>query len=544
MSRVIKLRPWQKEALSLYEKKDAADFFLVATPGAGKTTFALLAARSQIITHNLALIVVVPTAHLKSQWAQAAAFLGLQVDTNWTPGRAVISDFHGVVTTYQQVLSNPNGFMRLGRHAFVIIDEIHHAGDDKSWGTALMTAFSQSPKRLLLSGTPFRSDYAAIPFVDYQDDLAVADFEYGYSDALNEGHVVRPIYFPRVGGEMEWSANDGSLYMATFDDALVGNLANQRLRTALSPEGDWLREVMQQSNAKLQQIRKHHRDAGGLVIASDQEHARKIKTLIHRELGLSAALAVSDDNDASVVIERYTNSDQHWLVAVKMVSEGVDIPRLRVGVYATTTATELFFRQAAGRLVRFVSGLGNQPAYLYIPDDPRLRHFAQNIAQARYHSIKRNQAPDQEEDFQLFSENSEQRVMETEDFQQLSLFSPIRSVASEDIATDVFFEGSKEADSDDPSLLIELVDLPREGDQISHILGAGEGKVHLAARELNNLRKQNAALVKRLVDKTGLSYAKVNAELNMKAGLTSVAAAGIKQLQQRIKEAERWLQHV
>lgn len=526
----------------MYEQEDKDDFFLVATPGAGKTTFALLAARTKIVVHNLHLIVVVPTAHLKAQWAQAAAFLGLQLDTNWLPGGPLISDFHGVVTTYQQIFSNPAGFTRLGRHSFVIIDEIHHAGDDKSWGAALMTAFAQAPKRLLLSGTPFRSDYAAIPFVEYRDDLAAADFEYGYGDALNEGHVVRPIYFPRVGGEMEWAANDGSLYMATFDDPLSANLANQRLRTALSPEGDWLKEVIHQSNAKLQQIRRHHRNAGGLVIASDQDHAREIKALIQKELGTAAELAVSDDNNASAVIERYTNSDRHWLVAVKMVSEGVDIPRLRVGVYATTTATELFFRQAAGRLVRFIAGLGNQPSYLYIPDDPRLRQFAQNIAQARYHSIKRNEVAAEEERPGLFSEDSGKKTLDGDDFRQLSLFAPIRSVASEEIATDVFFEESREGEVDDPSLFIELSDLPNGSGTVGRDPEDRHPKLHLAARELNSLRKQNSVLVKRLVDKTGLSYAKVNAELNMKAGLTSVAAANLKQLRQRIKEAERWLQ--
>ncbi len=39
-----------------------------------------------------------------------------------------------------------------------------------------------------------------------------------------------------------------------------------------------------------------------------------------------------------------------------MVSEGVDIPRLRVGVYATAAKTPLIFRQIVGRFVRTIPG--------------------------------------------------------------------------------------------------------------------------------------------------------------------------------------------
>ena len=545
MSRVIKLRPWQKEALSLYEKNDKVDFFLVATPGAGKTTFALLSARSQILLNNLNLIVVVPTAHLKIQWSSAAAAIGIQLDTQWTPGSSLVSDFHGVVATYQQVVSNPKGFIRLAGNSFVIIDEIHHAGDDKSWGNALMTAFGRSPKRLLLSGTPFRSDYAAIPFISYKDDMAVPDFEYGYNDALLDGHVVRPIYFPRIAGEMEWSSNDGSVYTATFDDELSVNLSNQRLRTALSAEGDWLREVIHQSHAKLLQIRKHHSDAGGLVVSSDQEHARHIVGLIRKELRLDADLAVSDDNNASLVIERYANSSRHWLVAVKMVSEGIDIPRLRVGVYATTTTTELFFRQVAGRLVRFIPGLGSQSSYLYIPDDPRLRSFAQNIAQSRHHSIKRNDA-EEEDDFQLQDDTSE-IYDETlgDEFRQLSLFSAIRAVALQEVSTDIVVDHVSIDQEDDPSLVVELTDLPHITERR---VGSGgnpaQSHPHSVVQERNKLRKENSALAKMLAFATGLPYAKINSELNKKAGMTTIKEANIRQLEQRIKEAERWLKNI
>ncbi|MGF2075702.1 hypothetical protein, partial [Enterococcus casseliflavus] len=86
--------------------------------------------------------------------------------------------------------------------------EVHHAGEEQAWGESLRLAFEGAARRLSLSGTPFRSDTRAIPFVRYEADEAVPDFEYGYGDALRDGRVVRPVYFPRMGGQMEWSAPD------------------------------------------------------------------------------------------------------------------------------------------------------------------------------------------------------------------------------------------------------------------------------------------------------------------------------------------------
>src|SRR5581483_10784286 len=223
-------------------------------------------------------------------------------------------------------------------------------------GAPIQTTFADASRRLALSGTPFRSDTRAIPFVRYDGDEAVPDYEYSYGDALADRRVVRPVYFPRTNGHMEWSAPDGSLHSATFDDALSAARAGERLRTALSLEGDWLPTVLGAAVERLGMIRREQPDAGGLVIATDQEHARGIAEMLRDRFHTRARVVTSDDPAASAGIHAYAAGREPWLVAVRMVSEGVDIPRLRVGVYATTTATELFFRQAVGRLVRWTRG--------------------------------------------------------------------------------------------------------------------------------------------------------------------------------------------
>ena len=393
----ITLRPWQRAAFDLFtaggvpdpiDGSIRRDFLAVATPGAGKTTFALTCARATLAEASRPLVVVAPTSHLKTQWSLAAHRLGLQLDPRWSPGDGLARDVHGLITTYQQVATGPAASKLAGLSAdgFVILDEVHHAGHEKAWGDGIRKAFTHAHRRLSLSGTPFRSDASPIPFVRYdatgEGELASADYTYGYGDALRDGGVVRPVYFPRVDGEMEWTTASGDVLSASFQDELTRDQASMRLRTALSLEGEWMPSVLAKAVDQLRTIRATpvdeggQPDAGGLVIAIDQEHAQAIARLLRDRFGVPADVVVSDDPGASKTIEEFSTNGRPWMVSVRMVSEGVDIPRLRVGVFATTTSTELFFRQAIGRFVRWQEGRPSQKAYVYIPDDPRLRAHA------------------------------------------------------------------------------------------------------------------------------------------------------------------------
>ena len=361
----VRLRPWQRAAFELFTDSEQPDFLAVATPGAGKTTFALTCARWALAEQRRRLVVVAPTSHLKLQWAQAAHRLGLELDPDWTPAGGLARDVHGLVTTYQHVATpgTAKALRGIAHDGFVVLDEVHHAGDERAWGDSIRLAFGTAHRRLCLSGTPFRSDSVAIPFVRYvttaEGESALSDYTYGYADALRDGGVVRPVYFPRIDGVMEWSAPDGSIVSANFHDELARDGVAQRLRTALSLDGDWLGSVLHQAHEQLLQIRSGARgqpDAGGLVIAMDQAHAHGIAQLIRRNFGVPAEVVVSDDPTASRRIAAFAASDAPWLVAVRMVSEGVDIPRLRVGVYATAAKTPLIFRQIVGRFVRTIPG--------------------------------------------------------------------------------------------------------------------------------------------------------------------------------------------
>jgi superfamily II DNA or RNA helicase len=551
MTRHVRLRPWQRSALQRFESSPHQDFLAVATPGAGKTTFALIAAIHQLAAPDgpRRLVVVAPTAHLKRQWAAAAGSFGLHLDPAWSAGDGLAADMHGIVTTYQQVAVTASALARVAADAMVVFDEIHHAGDDRAWGEAVQVAFGAARRRLSLSGTPFRSDTRAIPFVRYELDEARPDYEYGYGEALRDGRVVRPVYFPRTHGDMEWSAPDGSVHAASFDDALDTVRANQRLRTALSVDGEWLPAVLGAAHRRLTDIRRSHRGAGGLVIAIDQDHARGIAAALRQRFGVRAALATSDDTGASDRIAAFVASETPWLVAVRMVSEGVDIPRLRVGVYATTTTTELFFRQAVGRLVRWTVGVPRQRSYLFIPDDARLRARAVQIAEVRRHTLRREEPRQGEAEPEAEPAPAERR-------EQMSLFAAISAVAT-GMGDDGHPDGPGDdngpgadngpGDGDDRGLTVALPALDRlagpganEGGPGADEGGAGGGPTLTRSERKERLRQANAELARALVRKTGRPHAQVNAELNRLAGVRRVTEATLQQLERRKRHAERW----
>ena len=389
------LRAWQAEAIGRYVETSPRDYLTVATPGAGKTTFALTIAAELLARRVVERITVVaPTEHLKTQWAEAAARVGIPIDPAYSGGKGRTSkDFVGIAVTYAGVASNPLAHrVRTERfNTLVILDEIHHAGDALSWGDAVREAFEPARRRLALTGTPFRSDVNPIPFVTYAPDTdgvprSAADFTYGYGHALRD-HVVRPVLFWAYGGDLQWRTRAGDEVSARLGEPLTKDMAAQALRTALDPGGSWIGAVMEAADRRLTEVRKNVPDAGGLVIASDQDSARAYAALLAGIAGEKPAVVLSDEKAASKRIAKFAEDGSRWMVAVRMVSEGVDVPRLAVGVYATTTSTPLFFAQAVGRFVR--ARTRGETASIFLPSHPSLLGFAAELELERDHVLGR-----------------------------------------------------------------------------------------------------------------------------------------------------------
>jgi superfamily II DNA or RNA helicase len=383
------LRRWQIRALQGYLEAGPRDYLVTATPGSGKTTFALtLAGRllAQRIVQRV--IVVVPTDHLRGQWADAAARLGLWLDPDLPNSVGPVREgTQGYVATYAQVAAKPmlHRNRAEARASLVIMDEIHHAGDGLTWGDGVREAFDTAKRRLGLSGTPFRTKAdERIPFVSYEEDgdevRSLADFSYSYGDALADG-VVRPVVFAAYTGVSRWMNDAGDAYAATLGSGTKKD-EDKAWRTALSPTGRWVPHVIAAVDERVRAQRAAGiEDAAGIILANDQETARAYAAVAARVTGEEPAVVLSEDSDASQRLSAFTLGRTRLVVCVRMISEGVDIPRATTLGYLCSARTPLFFAQAVGRVVRARGA--QETASVYLPAVRPLLALAAEMESAR-----------------------------------------------------------------------------------------------------------------------------------------------------------------
>jgi superfamily II DNA or RNA helicase len=545
-----RLRSWQTAALRQYFATEPRDFLAVATPGAGKTAFALDLAAQLLSRRQIErVIIVAPTEHLKMQWASAATKVNIAIDPSFGVRQGRTSRaFTGVALTYAGVAMNPLA-LRIRTEGFktlVILDEVHHAGDALSWGESVREAFEPATRRLMLTGTPFRSDANPIPFVTYEPDgsggrRSRADYTYGYGTALADG-IVRPVLFLAYSGDLHWRTSAGEEVAARLGSPLTKDLTSQALRTALDPAGSWIPAVLQAADTRLTEVRGHVPDAAGLVIATDQTSARAYADTLRSITGKKPVLVLSDEPQASRRIAAFADSADRWMVAVRMVSEGVDVPRLAVGVYATSTATPLFFAQAVGRFVRARSR--GETASVFVPSVPNLLRYASELELERDHAL-RPVNPHQEHELVEAAERTQ-----TEPDQPESQFAALASEADFDR---VVFDGGEfgltaQSGSDEerdylglPGLLEpdQVKDLLRRH-QADHQAREPSSRIPSTHEGLRELRRELNGLVAAWHHRTDQPHGVIHAELRAVCGGPPSAVASAAELQERIDRLRSW----
>ena len=569
------LRAWQAAAMDLYFERQPRDFLAVATPGAGKTTFALTVA-AELLGRRIVdrIIIVAPTEHLKVQWAEAAGRAGIPIDPNYSAGQGKTSaEYLGIAVTYAGVGVNPNAMrIRTDRwKTLVILDEVHHAGDALSWGEGVREAFEDATRRLCLTGTPFRSDINPIPFVTYAPDeegvpRSVADYTYGYAEALAD-HVVRPVLFMAYSGQMTWRTSAGDEIAAHLGEPLTKDLTQQALRTALDPKGSWMPAVLEAADKRLSEVRRHVPDAGALVIATDQDSARAYAKTLKEITGELPTIVLSDEKDGSKKIAEYAASHKRWMVAVRMVSEGVDVPRLAVGVYATTISTPLFFAQAIGRFVR--ARTRGETASVFLPSVPHLLSFASEMEVARDHVLKRKEREEGDmfapEDALMAAANASESASAEE------MNGPWEALGSEARFDRVLFDGGEfghagevHVGSDEemdflgipgllePAQMKQLLQQRQSdrakqqqarGDSLEEARrrAAAEGLAETSTHEqLAVLRRELNGLVAAWHHRTGQAHGITHAALRRECGGPAAAVATADQLRARIERVRDW----
>ncbi|MCW2828970.1 MAG: Type restriction enzyme res subunit [Marmoricola sp.] len=559
------LRAWQTAALTAYFDKGPRDFLAVATPGAGKTTFALTVAAELLARRVVERITVVaPTEHLKTQWAEAAAKVGIPLDPAYSGRKGRTSgDFVGIALTYAGVAANPLAHrIRTERfNTLVILDEVHHAGDALSWGEAVREAFEPARRRLALTGTPFRSDINPIPFVSYAPAAdgvprSVADYTYGYAHALAD-HVVRPVLFMAYSGTLQWRTRAGDEIAARLGEPLTKDLTAQALRTALDPKGAWIPSVLEAADRRLSEVRRHVPDAGGLVIATDQDSARAYAQVLASISGEKPAVVLSDEKASSKKIAKFAEDGSRWMVAVRMVSEGVDVPRLAVGVYATTISTQLFFAQAVGRFVR--ARKRGETASIFVPSVPLLLTHASEMEVERDHALKR-QVTD-EGDIFAAEDALMQEAQQAENASGDETLVPFEALGSQATFDRVLYDGAEFGHAGEVHVgseeEMDFLGIPGllEADQVRDLLRSRQSerarqRVPVAEAEkpreiathehLAVMRRELNGLVAAWYHRTGQPHGVTHAALRKECGGPAAAAATADQLTKRIDLLRDW----
>ncbi|AWA43197.1 ATP-dependent helicase [Trueperella pyogenes] len=550
------LRAWQAAALEKYLENTPRDFLAVATPGAGKTTFALRVATELMARRIVTEVTVVcPTEHLKYQWAEAAGRVGLKLDPDFSNSQGNIgASFNGACVTYAQVARAPlfHRHRTSARSTLVILDEIHHGGDALSWGDGIRVAFEPAKQRLSLTGTPFRSDSAAIPFVTYEPDVdgvprSKADFTYGYAEALAD-NVVRPVMFMSYTGNMQWQTKHGDVISAQLGESMTKDMEAQAWQTALNPNGDWMKAVLGAADDRLTVVRQGIPDAGGLVIATDHKNARAYADILTQITGEEPTVVLSDDDRASDRIAEFSAGTSRWMVAVRMVSEGVDVPRLSVGVYATSTSTPLFFAQVIGRFVR--SRSRGETASVFLPSVPHLLTLAGELEKQRDHALYVATGEDLADELIAAANREEKASDELTGVGYAALsadatfdrvvfdgddFGSWAAVGSEEEADFLGIPGLLEPDQV-ATLLRE-----RQAEQKKGTSRQNEARATVMdSRRRREARKQLSSLVAAYAAKTQRPHAVIHTELRRACGGPEVARASLEQVEARILKIQQW----
>jgi superfamily II DNA or RNA helicase len=408
----LKLRPWQVQALNkarnwLLEKRQDRHFLINAAPGAGKTLVSCAIAKTLIEADEIErVIVIAPRAEVVNQWAN---------DFLWVTGRfmgkvtardgdisALDTDVCATWSAVQGLMPELQAVCRSSR-VLVICDEHHHAAVEATWGASAGSAFADAKFALVLTGTPIRSDGAEALWLAYDASGAIdhpvdGTYTLTYGEAVDLGYC-RPVTFHRHEGRFSVDLEDGSIVPVSGRQpadlpkelrripGLQRALDFYKLACTPQYEADgvtpqlngYQATMIEYGSEKLTQLRHRMPEAGGLVIAPSIEMADYMADLIERIEGDRPVVVHSNAPNVESRIKAFRSTDKRWIVSVAMISEGVDIKRLRVLVYLPNALTELAFRQAIGRVVRTLGPEDDTRAYVVMPSFETFEAYARRV---------------------------------------------------------------------------------------------------------------------------------------------------------------------
>lgn len=376
------LRRWQSEAIraALHKYQSGQTHFMcLATPGAGKTHMASMLAREMLDSDHIDLVICFSPSVNVSESFQVTLERCLHGRMDGLLGSK------GRVLTYQSMLNLASGFWDLFSRfrVLAIFDEIHHCSGDSpsnanTWGqTILRLIQGRAAYTLALTGTPWRSDKVPIVLASYcQRGKVHCDYSYGLRQAIADGVCRIPRIITIDNEHILLNTGDQREAYASFSDLLTRS--NCSYLTLLHCD-ELIAHMLRSTCTKLGELRQTDQTAGALIVTASVEHAVKVAHILYEQTGERAAVVTYMHGDAQSTIHRFRNSADKWIVSVGMISEGTDIPRLKVCCHLTHVKTELYFRQILGRILRAKSA--QEEGFLFLPAEPRLMEFARRVSE-------------------------------------------------------------------------------------------------------------------------------------------------------------------
>ncbi|WP_395593343.1 DEAD/DEAH box helicase [Pseudomonas sp. B26140] len=379
------LREWQHQCkqIALTHYRKIPHFFCQATPGSGKTRMAAELAKDLLEQDRIDLVLCfAPSRQVVEGFRRTfSGVLNRRMDG--------LIGAVGATCTYQGMEYRDEAFWKLfdDYRVFAVFDEIHHcAGHDallsNAWGQRIIQRVQDRAEfTLALSGTPWRSDHKAIVLARYStpEGNLICDYQYGLAEAISD-QVCRSPRIVILDNQLV-SLTEALASQSTV--TMFPNISSLLTDSAVSYESllvheDVLRQLLVLGCRKLKEIREVKADAGGLVVATNIEHAHQIAAMLLGE-GETCEVVTNKTPNAQQVIDDFRFSSTAWIVAVGMISEGTDIPRLQVCCHLSRIRTELYYRQVLGRILRR-SVSHDTEAWLYVLAEPSLQQFSERVA--------------------------------------------------------------------------------------------------------------------------------------------------------------------
>jgi superfamily II DNA or RNA helicase len=378
----MKLRTWQQECILqaiLQYQTGMSHFLCLATPGAGKTLMASRLAKQLIDDNLIDLVICITPSLIVSEDFRTELEIQLGNKLDGKLGSI------GRTLTYHAML-NENHIWDLFEdyRVFVIFDEIHHcAGSElqnsNAWGQKIIFEIQgRATYTLALTGTPWRSDNTPIALGRYlEDGMVHCDYSYGLTQAIKDKVCRTPSITLFDNDNITLTESGDITQFNSFENLF--NDSNCNYQSLIESES-LINYMLDKANKKLNSLRKLDSSSGGLIVATSVAHAKSIHYILKQNLNEDADIVTYLEPDSVASIKRFKYSNTKWIISVGMISEGTNIPRLKICCYLTRVKTELYFRQVLGRILR-ANGSDNELGYFYMPAEPTLTEYAYRVSE-------------------------------------------------------------------------------------------------------------------------------------------------------------------